>query len=36
MELESLSEKVVGCAITIHRKLGPSFIESIYENGTVD
>jgi len=32
MELEKLTEKVIGCAIRVHRSLGPGFLESIYEN----
>lgn len=35
MELEELTEKVIGCAITVHKALGPGFLESIYENALV-
>ncbi|HSC26059.1 MAG TPA: GxxExxY protein [Vicinamibacterales bacterium] len=28
--LESLTERVIGCAIAVHRALGPGLLESIY------
>jgi GxxExxY protein len=28
---EQLSEKIIGCCINAHRKLGPGFLEKIYE-----
>src|SRR3954469_5842112 len=33
MELveENLSQRVIGCCINVHRKLGPGFVEKIYE-----
>ena len=31
LELQSLSEKVIGCGIAVHRDLGPGYLESIYE-----
>jgi GxxExxY protein len=31
MELEELTERVIGCAIAVHRTLGPGFLESLYE-----
>ena len=31
LELEELTERVIGCAITVHRTLGPGFLEAIYE-----
>ncbi len=30
LELEELTGKIIECAITIHKKLGPGFLESIY------
>ena len=35
MELKDLTEKVIGCAITVHKTIGPGFLESIYENALV-
>lgn len=35
MELEELSHRVIGCAIEVHRELGPGFLESIYEASMV-
>jgi GxxExxY protein len=32
LEHEDLTEKIIGCAIEVHKKLGPGFIESVYEN----
>jgi GxxExxY protein len=32
LELESLSEEVIGACITVHKSKGPGFLESIYEN----
>ena len=31
MELNDLSEKIIGCAIKVHRILGPGLLESTYE-----
>lgn len=27
-----LTERILGCAITVHKELGPGFLESIYEH----
>jgi GxxExxY protein len=35
LEHEELTNKIIGCAIEIHKKLGPGFIESIYENAFI-
>ncbi|CAN5397188.1 GxxExxY protein [soil metagenome] len=31
MELNDLTEKIIGCAIKVHRALGPGLLESAYE-----
>lgn len=31
LELEELTERIIGAAIEVHRRLGPGFLESIYE-----
>ena len=31
LEYECLTDKIIGCAIEIHEKLGSGFLESIYE-----
>ena len=31
MEFDKLSEKVIGCALEVHRNLGPGLLESTYE-----
>jgi len=31
MEMDKLTEKVIGCAIEVHKTLGPGLLESTYE-----
>ena len=31
MNFDTLSNRVIGCAIEVHRELGPGLLESIYE-----
>jgi len=31
MELNEITEKIIGCAIEVHRTLGPGLLESAYE-----
>jgi GxxExxY protein len=35
LEYEDLTNKIIGCAIEVHKKLGPGFLESIYENSFI-
>ena len=30
-----MTERIIGCAIEVHKKLGPGFLESIYENAFI-
>ena len=32
MEHEKLTERIIGCAMTVPRALGPGFLESVYQN----
>ena len=31
MEFDALSNRVIACALTVHRALGPGLLESVYE-----
>ena len=31
MEINQITEKIIGCAIEVHRRLGPGLLESLYE-----
>jgi GxxExxY protein len=35
LEYEGLTDKIIRCAIEVHKKLGPGFLESIYENALI-
>lgn len=32
MDLNKITEKIIGCAIEVHRHLGPGMLESVYES----
>ena len=34
MELNKITERIIGCAIEVHRYLGPGLLESIYESAS--
>jgi GxxExxY protein len=35
LEHEDLTDKIIGCAIEVHKKLGRGFLESIYDNALI-
>ena len=35
LEHEQLTDKIIGSAIEVHKRLGPGFLESIYENALI-
>ncbi len=35
LAFEELTGRIIGCAIAVHRELGPGFLESIYEQAMV-
>ena len=32
VEIDSLTEKIIGCAIEVHREMGPGLLESVYRD----
>ena len=36
VEIEPLTNKIIGCAIEVHRNLGPGLLESIYQDCLIE
>jgi GxxExxY protein len=32
MNLDNITQRIIGCAIEVHKTLGPGLLESVYEN----
>ena len=32
MDINALTERIIGCAYAVHKALGPGFLEKVYEN----